>query len=104
MSSYLENRKQSSVVNSIRSQTLIVKTRVPQGSVLGPLLYLLYEHNLSLVNLKTKYVTFADNTVLLSSHENFEVLETLTNRLKVYHDWLVSNNLKMNANKTAFMV
>ena len=105
MSSYLENRKQSTVVNSIRSQTLTVKTGVPQGSVLGPLLYLLYVHNLSLVNLKTKYVTFADDTVLLSSHDNFEVLETLTNSdLKMYHDWLVSNNLKMNANKTVFMV
>lgn len=52
------------MLNGKKSDTVEARLRVAQGSVLGPLQYLLYTHSLKYVNLKSKYSIFADNMVL----------------------------------------
>lgn len=105
MKTYLCDRKQSTIVNGVRSSVKQTRSGVPQGSVLGPVLYLLYVHSLSLVRMKAKYVAFADDTVLLYTHEDLNMLEKIVNDdLEIYYNWLLHNNLKMNTKKTVFML
>ena len=68
--SYLTNRRQFTVVNGIQSNIGIVKCGVPQGSVLGPLFYLLYIYNIYRAVCCNAVRLFADGTSLLSSGSN----------------------------------
>ncbi|CAH1970325.1 unnamed protein product, partial [Acanthoscelides obtectus] len=68
---------------------------VPQGSVLGPLLYSLYVLSLHCANLNCDYFTFADDNVLLYSGDSKVSLETVINNdLDVYYKWLLYNKYK----------
>lgn len=63
--SYLDRREITTKINSDISEPLRMKKGVPQGSVLGPLLYILYIQNLSTCNLYGHYAVYADDTILL---------------------------------------
>ena len=65
LTNYLNNRKQRVVLNGSFSEFLPIKSGVPQGSVLGPLLFLIYINNLE-VNVKSKINFFEDDTMLFS--------------------------------------
>lgn len=102
---YSTERKQYTVVNSSNSNQQNVTVGVAQGSVLGPLQYLLYVHSLKLVNLGCKYFMFADDTVLVYSAENEDELEQAINRdLDLYSQWLCYNKLTINIKKTVYMI
>ena len=62
---YLSNRKQRVVLNGFSSDFFTIKSGVPQGSVLGPLLFLIYINDLE-VNIKSKVKFFADDTMIFS--------------------------------------
>lgn len=105
LSSYLENRKQFTVVNEYRSILRSVNTGVPQGSVLGPLLFLVYVNDMSKSSTLFNFVHFADDTTLYVSGENLMTLCEDVNRELVNIDkWLVANELSLNVNKTTYMV
>lgn len=102
---YLVDREQYVYVSDKYSSVSRVGSGVPQGSVLGPLLYSVYVLSLRLARLDTRYFTFADDTVLLYSNENIQYLTHIINTdLKKYYNWLLKNNLKINAEKTKFML
>ena len=104
--SYLLNREQYVCVEKTPSTVLRVGSGVPQGSVLGPLLYSLYVLSLRFSNLNARYFTFADDTVLLyDCDDNFnQWTDTINEDLCRYYDWLLENNLKINIDKTKFML
>ena len=79
---------------------LPLETGVPQGSILGPLLFLLYINDLpSAVSLKC--VKFADDTNLLISSNDFSnLIQTLNGELEKINDFFKANQLKLNAQKT----
>ena len=105
LKSYSTNRQQYTSVNNSNSETAEVEVGVAQGSVLGPLQYLLYVHSLKYVGLKAKYFMFADDTVLVYSSENQNELQTIINTdLENYFEWLCYNRLSINAEKTVYMV
>lgn len=77
---------------------------VPQGSVLGPILYSLLVLSSQKANLMGRYYTFADDTALVYSGTNQENLEFMVNEdLKYYHKWLLQNKLKLHLDKTVYM-
>ena len=104
LNSYLSNRKQCVNVNGINSENLSIDIGVPQGSILGPLLFLLYINDFPECSKLLQFVMFADDTCLFVSHKNLENLQNLLeSELTHVYDWLVANKLSLNVKKTNFM-
>jgi hypothetical protein len=76
---YLNNRKQYVYVNGSKSSLLDIKNGSPQGSILGPLLFLLYINDLPNCSEFLAFL-FADDTTLLLSHTNIDFLIEWVNR------------------------
>lgn len=105
LSSYSTNRKHYTFVNGKCSGEQTLKVGVAQGSVLGPLQYLMYVQSLKFVQLKSKYFMFADDTVLVHSADNKNQMEIdLNEDLDLYFKWLTYNRLTVNVTKTVYMV
>ena len=78
---------------------------VPQGSILGPLLFLLYINDMHRASNVVSTITFADDTNLFLSHTNIKELFNLMNiELEKFNEWFKSNKLSINADKTKFIL
>ena len=103
--SYLSNRKQYVYVNGVPSSLLDIKCGVPQGSVLGPLLFLIYINDLPNISNSFDFFLFADDTNIYHEAETIEKLEGELNKgLRGLHNWLIVNRLSLNISKTNFVV
>lgn len=103
--SYLTNRKQSVYCNKKSSQLKFIDTGVPQGSILGPLLFLIYINDISNATEKFNYVLFADDTNLLLHDDNLNHLHAALNiELEKISKWVSANKLKVNAAKTNYIL
>ena len=87
------------------SNKSLITCGVPQGSVLGPLLFLLYVSDIYCSSKKLKFYLFADDANILHNHKDLKTLEKEMN-VKVHnvYQWLVSNKLTLNLNKTNFVI
>ena len=105
MKSYSTGRQQFTVVNGSSSSKSVINVGVPQGSVLGPVEYLMYVHSLKYVGLRARYFMFADDTALVYSAAELLDLETAVNYdLDIYYKWLCRNKLTINVKKTVYML
>lgn len=105
LKSYLTDRKQFVFINNTCGEILPINYGVPQGSVLGPLLYSLYVLNLKKTNLQTRYFTFADDTVLVYTNKNVNnLVDHINTDINKYFRWLIDNRLKLNLQKTNYIV
>ena len=103
--SYLLNRYQSVRVNGVTSSSLPVTCGVPQGSILGPLLFLIYINDMNLAVESSTIFHFADDTNLLYSSKTIKKLKQNLNKdLMLLYDWLCANRLSLNTGKTEFIV
>ena len=101
---YLTNRKQYVSFQSKNSQQLNIRCGVPQGSILGPLLFILYINDIVRSSPNLKFILFADDTNILYSHKNMDVLTTTINsELDKVQLWFKCNKLSLNISKTNFM-
>ena len=101
---YLSNRKQFVFVNGVSSGTLPIEYGVPQGSILGPLLFLIFINDLPCVSKWFEFIIFADDTNLLMSHFDVNYLyEMANNELQKISLWFKANKLHLNINKTNFI-
>ena len=79
--------------------------RVPQGSVLGPLLFLIYINDLPNISKIAKFIIFADDTNIVYSNKDIESLETAANNdLQNITNWFKLNKLSLNISKTKFII
>ena len=104
-SSYLLNRIQTTQIGTVVSDKETVLSGVPQGSVLGPLLFLIYINDIHNSTDKLKFSLFADDTNLLYADNDLRSLETTVNHelIKLYH-WLTANKLSLNVKKSNFVI
>ncbi len=103
--SYLSNRSQAVMVNGVTSSQKPINCGVPQGSILGPLLFLIYINDMNEALVNCRVFHFADDTNLLFSHENPDKLHNIINQeLKVLFNWLCANRLSLNVSKTEFII
>ena len=103
--SYLTDRKQYVFYNGISSETKSITCGVPQGSVLGPLLFLLYINDLPNISEKLSFFLFADDTNIYYESDNLQELEKTVNaELKKLCLWLNINRLALNVGKTNFVI
>ena len=99
--SYLANRKQYVSLNGFDSETKKITCGVPQGSSLGPLLFLIYINDFRLCLDKTESGHFADDTFIVYSSNKAKTIETIFNtELKSVSTWLRLNKLSLNTGKT----
>ena len=104
-SSYLSNRIHTTQVGLHASRKESTLCGVPLGSVLGPLLFLIYVNDIYMASDKLTFYLFADDTNLLYADKNLKSLETIVNceLIKVVV-WLIANKLSLNIKKTNYII
>ena len=100
-SNYLANREQQTLVNNVKSAKCHLSFGVPQGSVLGPLFFILYVNDIQSALQGIKVQMYADDTVIFESGSNLNVLvDHLQSNLCKFQKWCNSNKLTLNPSKT----
>ena len=102
---YLSNRMQYVTYNNRKSQKENITCGVPQGSILGPLLFLLHINDLANVSSHGFSILFVDDTNMFISGRNLDVLcNQLNEDLREIQEWLNCNKLSLNVLKTHYMI
>ncbi|CAB3998162.1 Hypothetical predicted protein [Paramuricea clavata] len=103
--SYLSSRIQICKVDQTMSKTRTVKCGIPQGSNLGPLLFLLYINDLPNCPTSSSASMFTDDTnISTNGKTNDELQERINVDLENVHQWLLANKLTLNKDKTEYMI
>lgn len=101
---YLSNRKQYVAFKSSESTKSKISCGVPQGSILGPLLFLIYINDIANTSQLLSFILFADDTNIFYSHKNFDTLvTTLNSEISKVAQWFSCNKLSLNISKTNFI-
>ena len=101
---YLSERTQFTVFNGHNSSVSNLTCGVPQGSILGPLLFIIYINDIVYSSNYFKFIIFADDTNLLAADDNIhDLINTVNSELLNVSTWLNANKLSLNVDKTICM-
>ena len=103
--SYLTGRTQYVALDDHKSDILLLKCGVPQGSILGPLLFIIYVNDICNVSNLLYKVLYADDTcvTLAGKHIN-QLMQSMNVEIMLLNTWLQSNKLSLNVSKTQYMI
>ena len=107
MASYLKNRKHFVQFDGYKSDTKTICNGVPQGSILGPLLFLVYINDFPNASKVFNFLMYADDTTLYCCLEDIKSdskEQILNNELQRVSEWLNANKLSLNVRKTKYMI
>ena len=103
--SYLSDRTQYVIFEGRKSDVLDIKCGVPQGSILGPLLFIIYINEICHISDLLFKIVYADDTcVLINGQDIGKLVEILNTELEKINSWLKANKLSLNAQKTYYIV
>ena len=99
--SYLINRPHYVQSQEYKSDIQLLSLGVPQGSILGPLLFSIYLNDIQYSSPFFKFINYADDTTLLNSLEleNKNILKIINNEFEKVYNWLCFNRLSLNVEK-----
>ena len=106
---YLSNRKQFVELDNVKSEMYEIKTGVPQGSILGPLLFVIYVNDIYKASSILHAIIYADDTTLTANLDDFSAktrkdLIKINSEIKKINIWLKANRLSLNIHKSKFML
>lgn len=105
LKSYLSNRKQVVQINNMCSKALSVTCGVPQGSILGPLLFNIYLNDIVKINPSAKFIIYADDTsIFFAGTDIHELVDTCNHTMKALENWSKSNSMQINELKTKAVI
>lgn len=97
--SYLTDRQQIVRFNEKKSKPIKVTSGVPQGSHLGPLLFILYVNDISFILKKLNVLIYADDMKLFLEIRNKHDADVLKNEIQIFHEWCSKSLLELNVKK-----
>jgi len=104
-SNYLSGRYQCVSINGTKSDFKEIQCGVPQGSILGPILFLIYINDISTVSDLCKFILFADDTnIFLSDRDPVNLSRLINNEFNKIQTWFMCNKLSLNMKKTNYMI
>ena len=102
---YLRNRQQITLVNNSESEMRHLSVGVPQGSILGPILFTIYINDITMVLSHSNVCLFADDTVIYYAHKNInQARDAIQHDLQNIEKWMDMNKLTINIKKTQYMI
>ena len=105
VASYLNNRKQYVSFLSEHSSYADVVCGVQQGSILGPLLFILYINDICNISNYFTFTLFADDTTIVSAHHDIDILFSQANiELTKFYNWFCINKLSLDIDKTSYIL
>ena len=100
---YLFARSQYVEINSQKSSKIKISTGIPQGSILGPLLFIIYINDFIKCSDLFKFILYADDTTLITPNLSEKNVNHVNHELNKISNWLAHNKLSLNVKKTKFI-
>ena len=105
LESYLSNRKQFVTINNSNSPIQKLDYGVPQGSILGPLLFIIYINDIHTINKEFHFILYADDANIIIVGDNISIIKAKVSALLIQlSTWVDENALKLNVKKTHYMI
>ena len=105
LTDYLYNRKQYILYNSCKSDHKNILCGVPQGSILGPLLFILYVNDITNTSNVLEFALFADDATITYSHSDvMSKFDMINSALQEVTNWFNANKLSVNASETNYVL